>query len=196
MRPETSAAAGGSDGAQAEPGPGSEGRPLGQAFYREDVLTVAPGLLGKLLCHQLASGQVLRGRIAEVEAYRGETDTACHARAGRTKRTEPLYRAGGCAYVYLCYGIHHLMNVVTGPADEPQAALVRGLVEVTGPGRTSKALGITLADNLADLTGEGPLWLEDDGWSPARVETGPRIGIGYASPEDQARPWRFWAVAG
>ncbi|MDR2973669.1 MAG: DNA-3-methyladenine glycosylase [Propionibacteriaceae bacterium] len=164
---------------------------LEAGFYQRDVLEVAPELLGKTIVRVTANGEVRRGRITEVEAYRGEEDTACHARAGRTKRTEPLYHAGGCAYVYLCYGIHHLMNVVTGPEGLPQAALIRGLVGVPGPGRAAKALGVTLADNRTDLTSSSALWLEDDGYRPASIETTPRIGIGYASPEDQARLWRY-----
>ncbi|MDR2931106.1 MAG: DNA-3-methyladenine glycosylase [Propionibacteriaceae bacterium] len=164
---------------------------LGPDFYRRDVLEVAPALLGKLVCHVTGDGKTLRGRVTEVEAYRGEQDTACHARVGRTKRTEPLYHVGGCAYVYLCYGIHRLMNVVTGPQDMPQAVLLRGLADVSGPGRLTRALGVELADNLTDLTTSSVLWLEDDAHVPQHIDTTGRIGIGYASAEDQARPWRW-----
>jgi len=162
---------------------------LGADFYRRDVLEVAPALVGKTLC-RVADGVVRRARITEVEAYRGEDDTACHARAGRTPRTEVLYHLGGVAYVYLCYGIHHLFNVVTGPADHPQAALIRGVEGASGPGRATRALGITLADNRTDLTTSDALWIEDDGTVLPTVAT-PRIGIAYASPADQALPWRF-----
>lgn len=158
-------------------------------FYTRDVLDVAPHLVGKLLCHRVGP-TVIRGRITEVEAYRGEDDTACHARVGRTKRTEVLYMAGGHAYVYLCYGIHNLFNVVTGSEGNPQAVLIRGLAHIPGPGRLTKALGITLADNRADLTTSPTLWLEDDQYHPV-VDASTRIGIGYATPQDQARLWRF-----
>jgi len=134
----------------------------------------------------------MRGRINEVEAYRGEEDTACHARAGRTKRTEVLYMAGGHAYVYLCYGIHCLLNVVTGEEGDPQAVLIRGLAEVPGPGRLTKAFGITLDENRLDLIASPALWLEDDGSAP-RIHASKRIGIGYATQEDQDRLWRFTA---
>ncbi len=164
---------------------------LGDDFYSRGVLEVAPALLGMVVCCRDADGAVRRGRIAEVEAYRGEEDSACHSRFGRTKRTEALYLAGGHAYVYLCYGIHVMLNVVTGAVDEPQAALIRGLVDVSGPGRLTKALGVSLDDNRLDLRTSDRLWLEDDGFEPAGVETSSRIGIGYASPQDQARPWRF-----
>ena len=159
-------------------------------FFIRDVLEVAPQLLGLWLCRAIGD-EVRRGRITEVEAYRGETDTACHARVGRTKRTEVLYLRGGHAYVYLCYGIHHLFNVVTGPAGQPQAALIRGIEGSPGPGRLTKALD----NNRADLTTSPDLWLEDDGQRPTAIRTAPRIGIPYASPADQARPWR-WYVTG
>lgn len=166
---------------------------LGDDFFRQDVLRVAPGLIGAVLCCRDAEGVVHRGRIGEVEAYRGEEDSACHARFGRTKRSEVLYLAGGHAYVYLCYGLHHLVNVVTGPADEPQAVLIRGIAGAAGPGRVTGALGITLADNRIDLRTSDRLWLEDDGYIATGLAVSPRVGIGYATPEDQARPWRFTA---
>ena len=168
---------------------------LGDEFYSRDVLDVAPSLLGMVMCRRDEAGTVTRGRISEVEAYRGEDDSACHARFGRTKRAEVLYLAGGHAYVYLCYGMHHLVNVVTGPAGMPQAALIRGVVGVTGPGRVTKALGIRMDDNRADLRTSERLWLEEDGFVATGIETSPRIGIGYATPEDQARLWRFTFTA-
>jgi len=164
---------------------------LGSDFYTRDVLVVAPELLGKTLCRRVGE-TTLTGRITEVEAYRGEEDTACHARVGRTKRTEVLYMAGGHAYVYLCYGIHCLLNVVTGKQGDPQAVLIRGLADVSGPGRLTKAFGITLEDNRLDLVTSSTLWLEDEGFVP-QVSTSRRIGIGYATQEDQARLWRFTA---
>jgi DNA-3-methyladenine glycosylase len=162
---------------------------LGAGFFRQDVLAVAPALLGKWLCHRVGD-EVRRGRITEVEAYRGEADTACHARVGRTRRTAVMYEPGGVAYVFLCYGVHHLFNVVTGEAGDPQAVLVRGLAGCSGPGRLTKALGINLSCNGADLAGD-VTWLEDDGADVINPVATPRIGIGYASPEDQARLWRF-----
>jgi len=168
-------------------------------FFRRDALIVAPELLGKILCCRGAGDVVRRGRITECEVYRGEDDTACHARFGRTKRSETLYMAGGHAYVYLCYGIHHLMNVVTGPEDMPQAVLLRALssadasthINMTGPGRLTKTLGITMADNRLDLRMSDRLWLEDDDRTPTEIHASPRIGIGYAAPDDQTLPWRF-----
>ena len=166
---------------------------LSPAFYAQDVLSAAPGLLGKLLCRRLPNGTVLRGRITETEAYRGEGDTACHARAGKTRRTAVMYGPGGFSYVYLCYGIHCLLNIVTGADGQPQAALIRGVEGRPGPGRVTKALSIDLSLNGVDLRSSGLLWLEDDGFAPPRILTAPRVGIAYASEEDQAREWRFIA---
>ena len=111
-------------------------------FYTQDVLEVAPKLVGKLLVRKLKDGQVLKFRITETEIYRGEEDTACHARFGKTERTKTLYEQGGRAYVYLCYGIHYLFNVVTGPKDYPQAVLIRGVEGYEGPGKLTKVLKI------------------------------------------------------
>lgn len=169
---------------------------LGSEFYTQDVLAAAPALLGKLLCRRLPNGTVLRRRITETEAYRGEEDTACHARAGKTNRTAVLYGPGGFSYVYLCYGIHSLFNVVTGAEGQPQAALIRGVEACSGPGRAAKAMCIDRSLNALDLCMSDLLWLEDDGFVPGKTLTAPRVGIGYASEEDQARLWRFILSAG
>lgn len=158
---------------------------LGYAFFHRPCLVVAEELVGKLLVH---NGTALR--ISETEAYCGEADTACHAHKGRTKRTEVMYGEAGTAYVYLCYGIHWLLNVVTGEKDQPEAVLIRACVEAPGPGRLTKKLGITGAWNGKSITDTGELWIGDDGFS-CEIATDRRVGIGYASEEDQARLWRF-----
>ena len=165
---------------------------LTASFYQQDVLLAAPALLGKLLCRRLGDGTILRGRITETEAYRGADDSACHASRGRTPRNAVMFRPGGACYVYLCYGVHSLLNVITGGEGEPQGALIRGIEGAVGPGRVTKALQIDRALNGLDLIAPGPLWIEDDGFSPEMIRTGPRVGIAYASAEDQARPWRFF----
>ncbi len=154
-------------------------------FYHRPCLEVAQALVGKVLVFQ---GQRLR--ISETEAYCGEADTACHASKGRTKRTEVLYMDAGTVYVYLCYGIHWLLNIVTGEPGEPEAVLIRACAEAPGPGRLTKALGITGAQNRTSAVDSGELWVEDDGFH-CEVVTGKRVGIGYASQEDQDRLWRF-----
>ena len=152
----------------------------------------ARALVGKVLVRTLPDGTVLRARITETEAYFGEADTACHASHGRTKRTEVLYHRAGTIYVYLCYGIHWMLNLVTGPADSPQAVLIRGVEGAAGPGRVTRYLHIdkSLNDTMLGIV----LSLEDDGYVPARIEASPRVGIGYAAPEDQAKLWRFTAM--
>jgi len=163
---------------------------LSPEFYTQDVTTAAPALLGKVLCHRLDDGTVLRGRITETEAY-AANDTACHAHRGRTPRNAVMFAAGGLSYVYLCYGMHNLLNVVTGDDGDAQAVLVRGIEGYPGPGRLTKHLQITRAHNALDLRTSSVLWLEDDGYVPGEIRTAPRVGIGYASEEDQARRWRF-----
>ena len=162
---------------------------LSYDFYHRPCLTVAEALLGKILVHRLPDGSELRLRICETEGYCGEQDTACHAHKGRTKRTEVLYADAGTVYVYLCYGIHWLLNIVTGDAEDPQAVLIRACVDAPGPGRLTKALQIDGKLNWGSILGE-ELWIEDDGFV-CKVSTDKRVGIGYASQEDQDRLWRF-----
>ncbi|NCB52223.1 MAG: DNA-3-methyladenine glycosylase [Clostridia bacterium] len=159
-------------------------------FFLRDVLQVAPELVGKIIAHRLPDGTEKRLRITETEAYRGETDTACHASRGRTKRTETLYLPGGTIYVYLCYGIHWLLNIVTGPEDFPQAALIRACESAEGPGKLTKALGVDGRFNCSDITLDPELWIEADG-TRVNIILDNRVGIGYASIEDQERLWRF-----
>ena len=158
------------------------------AFYHRPCLEVAKDLVGKVLVHETPQGQ-LRLRIAETEAYCGEQDTACHAHKGRTKRTEVLYADAGTIYIYLCYGMHWLLNVVTGETEEPQAVLIRACVDAMGPGKLTKALQITGELNRQSITGDC-LWIDDDGFT-CDIVCDKRVGIGYASEEDQNKLWRF-----
>lgn len=158
---------------------------LDHSFYHRHALEVAPELVGKVLVHR---GQRLR--ISETEAYCGVTDTACHAHKGRTRRTEVLYAEAGTVYVYLCYGVHWLLNIITGEVDDPQGVLIRACVDAEGPGRLTKRLGITGEQNRDNVLTSDTLWIEDDGFR-CEVVTDKRVGIGYASQEDQDRLWRF-----
>lgn len=153
-------------------------------FYHRPCLDVAKDLVGKVLVH---NGQRLR--ISETEAYCGENDTACHAHKGRTKRTEVMYMKAGTVYIYLCYGMHWLLNIVTGEEETPEAVLIRACVEANGPAKLTKTLGITGELNRQDITGD-QLWIEDDGFA-CDIKTDKRVGIGYATQQDQDRPWRF-----
>ena len=160
-------------------------RLLDPAIYGLPAPMAAPALIGKLL----RVGDITL-RITETEAYFGEEDTACHAHKGKTPRTQMLYRRGGYVYVYLCYGIHSLMNIITGPEEHPEGVLIRCCQGAAGPGRLTKALGIDRSFNGEDLLTFSRLSLWDDGKNFS-ITTAPRVGIGYASAEDQVRPWRF-----
>jgi len=186
---------------------------LSPAFYRRhDVVQVAKELLGKILVTRW-DGVLTAGRIVETEAYAGITDKASHAYGGRrTPRNEVMYAAGGKAYVYLCYGIHHLVNVVTHEAGTPHAVLIRALepmkgIEIMteragklktdpalarGPGNLSKALGITTRHSGFNLAGK-EFYVAEDTFTFPEIAVGcsPRIGVDYAG-EDALLPYRFY----
>lgn len=165
----------------------------------------ARALLGQLLVRAEVTL-----RITEVEAYGGPEDSASHARHGRTTRNAPMWGPAGRAYLYLCYGMHWLLNVVTGPENEASAVLIRGAEVVAGldtvlarrkaaratpmlcagPGKVAQALGLDRTFDGHDLLGPGGLELRR-GASPASMLAGPRLGIGFATAEDQTRPWRY-----
>ena len=174
-------------------------RPLPLAFYRRPVDDVARDLVGRTLCRRVAPRQILRGRIVEVEAYRGPEDLASHARFGRTARTAPMFEAGGIAYVYLIYGMHHCLNVVCGPRDAPQAVLLRAAEppladrNATGPGRLCRAFDVDRTHDGASLRGP-ELWLEQGRPVEATaIKRTPRIGVDYADEWAKA-PLRFVAA--
>lgn len=180
---------------------------LPQSFYARDALVVAEELLGKLICHE---DVVLR--ITEVEAYCHPGDSANHCRFGRTARNAPMWGPGGHAYVYLCYGMHHMLNFVTNGPDEGAAVLIRacepvsgaariaerrgairGPAVLTGPGKVAAALGLDTTFSGRPLFKARGLRVVE-GAPPSGVLVGPRVGIGYASAEHQAAPWRFAAA--
>nr|WP_294921977.1 DNA-3-methyladenine glycosylase [uncultured Flavobacterium sp.] len=188
-------------------------RKLQLSYYlNPDVLFLAKDLLGKVLFTQV-NGEVTAGIITETEAYCGVNDKASHAYGGRrTNRTETLYSEGGISYVYLCYGIHHLFNVVSSVAGEPHAVLIRGIEPLigkeiiefrrnmpasnasisSGPGSAAKALGINQSFNQKDLAGD-EIWIEDHGirYKTDEIISTPRVGVAYAQ-EDALLPWRFF----
>lgn len=164
---------------------------LGREFFTSDVLDVAPALLGKLLCRREQSGDVRKYRITETEAYRGCDDTASHASKGKTPRTHVMWDKGGTVYVYLCYGMHNMLNIVTGVKGEPQAVLIRAVETADGPGRLTKMLGIERRHNGSDVVFSDELWIETDGFVPRSISTLPRVGIDYADERDREKPWRF-----
>ena len=163
---------------------------LDESFFHRDVLEVATDLVGKLIVRTFDDGTEVSLRITETEAYRGEEDTACHASKGRTERTEVLYGKAGTIYVYLCYGVHWLMNVVTGEEGHPQAVLFRACQVYDGPGKLTKKLGIDKSFNKESFCGNPRIHIEDDGYRP-EIEKLPRVGIDYADPEYRDILWRF-----
>lgn len=168
------------------------GRIILQKELRRSAVELAPWLIGKLLCRE-DDGKIVRARITETECYFGEEDTACHAHKGRTERTDIMYREGGNAYVYLCYGIHSLLNITTGEEGHPEAVLIRGVEGINGPGRVTKAMKIDRSFNKKALIPENKLWLEDDGFMMKYI-TDKRVGIDYASQADRNKHWRFIAL--
>jgi len=182
-------------------------------FVRQEVVQISRELLGKFMLSRI-EGQVTGGMIVETEAYRAPDDRACHAYLNRcTPRTEIMFREGGAAYVYLCYGVHHLFNVVTGPQGSAQAVLIRALEPrinleemmrrrghndlrkqlTAGPGVLTRAMGITTQFTGQDLLAPNSrIWLEDRGVEvdDSQIIAGPRVGVDYAG-ECAARPWRF-----
>jgi DNA-3-methyladenine glycosylase len=180
-------------------------------YLHRDVVFIAKDLLGKTLSTKF-NGKETAGIITETEAYAGIGDKASHAYGGRrTKRTETMYSEGGVSYVYLCYGIHHLFNIVTNKKDVPEAVLIRaiwptrGISEIlkrrkaeklrpdicVGPGKVSIALGINKLHDKESLTGK-KIWLEDTGLKTDEKDiiVGPRIGVDYAG-KDALLPYRF-----
>lgn len=159
-------------------------------FFHRDALIVAKELVGKLLVCKNSQGEINKLRVTETEAYCGEDDTACHAHKGRTKRTEVLYMQAGTVYVYLCYGMHWLLNVVTGEENQPQAVLIRACEgSADGPGKLTKALGINGEFNRLSFCSDN-IWIEDDGYK-CKIAKDKRVGIAYASEKDQNHLWRF-----
>lgn len=182
-------------------------------YLNKDVVALAKDLIGKTLCTRI-NGKLTCGVITETEAYAGVTDKASHSYGGRrTNRTETMYSKGGVSYVYLCYGIHRLFNIVTNEKDTPHAILIRaiyptkGIEEIVrrrgaklsnnlcvGPGKVSQALGIDLLHNNLSLTGK-EIWLQDDNIKikQSDIQIGPRVGIDYAG-EDAKLPYRFFTT--
>lgn len=163
---------------------------LGREFFNQDVLEVAPQLLGKQLVRRYPDGTIATYIITETEAYRGEKDLACHASKGRTPRTEVMYREGGHLYMYLIYGMYWMLNVVTSIVGVPQAVLFRGLREASGPGRLTRLIKVDKDFYGEDLASSDRIWVEECK-TLTPYTTGPRVGIDYAGEPWKDMPWRF-----
>jgi DNA-3-methyladenine glycosylase len=167
------------------------GKRLPREFFIQDVLDVAPAMIGKNLIVRSRDNCLCSYTVTEVEAYRGREDRACHANKGRTARTEIMFHEGGRLYVYLIYGMYWMLNVVTGCENDPQAVLIRGVESLSGPGKLTRSFGIDSTFYGEDLTISDRIWFEESDIIPL-IKTGERIGIDYAGEYWKAKPWRFY----
>jgi DNA-3-methyladenine glycosylase len=189
-------------------------QPLPREFYQQDTVTLAKALVGKILVRNIDNNQI-RCRIVETEAYCGITDKACHSYNDRnTERTKWLYKEGGSCYVYVIYGLHYLLNITSGSADNPSAVLIRavepidglelvkqyrGLNKISttgkeltnGPGKFCQAMNIDKTFNGHDITNAEKLYIVDDNKEQWDIEITKRINIDYAG-DDKHKPWRFY----
>ncbi len=168
------------------------GRVLPEAFYDRPADRVARDLLGQWLVIPDAAGRPRRHVVIETEAYLGAHDLACHGSKGLTRRNATMFGPAGRWYVYLCYGMHWMLNIVTAAEGIPAAVLIRGVGDHVGPGRVTKALGIDRSFDGRPARRSGGLWCEGSGLRvpPRRVERTPRIGVGYAGSWAE-KPLRF-----
>lgn len=170
---------------------------LPPSFFNRPTVEVARDLIGKTLVRRFPDGTQTALTVTETEAYDGPLDLACHAAKGRTPRTEVMYGPAGHFYVYFIYGIHWLLNVVTGPEDFPSAVLIRAVhcaersLFLNGPARVTKALKIDKSFYGKAATSESGLWFEDRGEKVGKIIATPRIGVDYAGKEWAGKEWRF-----
>jgi DNA-3-methyladenine glycosylase len=163
---------------------------LPSAFFERSADEVARDLLGKVLVRRIG-GARHSFAVTETEAYLGPHDLACHSARGRTRRTEVMFGPPGTLYIYLAYGLHLMLNVVTGPEGCAAAVLIRGAGSAYGPGRLGRALALAPVLNGKAATPETGLWFEERGFLARRITAAPRIGVGYAGPKWSRRKLRF-----
>ncbi|MBX4192539.1 DNA-3-methyladenine glycosylase [Candidatus Parcubacteria bacterium] len=173
---------------------------LGYQFFDRPTLTVAKDLIGKFLVRKIGNKEIAL-MITETEAYDGLYDLACHARSGKTKRNYPMFGEAGRAYVYFTYGMHWMLNLVTGKKDYPAGVLIRGLqgstLKLNGPAKLTKFLKIDVKLNNLKLGKGSGLWVEDRGVKipTSKIKRTPRIGVAYAGSYAK-KPWRFVYLSG
>jgi DNA-3-methyladenine glycosylase len=160
-------------------------------FFEKEALEVVPHLLEMRLVRHFDNNKKIVLDISDVEVYRGEEDLACHASRGKTARNQIMYEKGGKVYVYLIYGMYWLLNITTGPANHPQAILIRGAKQVEGPGRVGKILQLDKSFYGEEITTSSRLWIEYADNPKGKIVELPRIGIDYAGEYWAKMPWRF-----
>ena len=159
-------------------------------FFKRDTITVAKSLIGKWIVTNI-KGIEVKAQICETEAYLGINDSACHTYNGkRTERVEPMWKCGGTIYIYLCYGLHYLFNIVSCDVDEPEAVLIRGVVGANGPAKATKLLNIDKSLNGQSIVNNPKICIMDDG-NKYKFTTDTRVGIDYALPKDKNAKLRF-----
>lgn len=168
-------------------------RQLNSNFFKRSAVKVAKSLLGKFLVRRIGQ-KVLSARITEVEAYDGFQDRASHAFRGLTKRNFPMFGPPGVWYVYFTYGMHWMLNIVTGRRGYPSAVLIRGVEGISGPARLAKFFKIDKKFNNLPANKKTGLWIEERGSKIKKyqIKRGPRIGVAYAGPVWSKKPWRFY----
>ncbi len=169
---------------------------LTSEFFKDDSVTVAKQLLGKVLVRRFNDRKEIRTIITGTEAYLGEEDLACHASKGRTPRTEVMYWEGGYVYVYLIYGMYWLLNFVTGSKNHPQAVLIRETDLAPGPGRIGKLIHLDKSFYGENLFTSDRIWVEKGDENDIKYTSAPRIGVDYAGAEWSKKPWRFNLISG
>ncbi len=161
-----------------------------QEFFNVDTISLAKNLLGKWICTNI-NGQEVTAQICETEAYLGVNDSACHSyKNKRTQRTEPMYKQAGTIYVYLCYGLHYMFNIVSEKEDQPEASLIRGVVGAEGPAKATKLLHIDKSLNGESMLNNTKICLLDDEKEYKFIKA-QRVGIDYALEKDKNALLRF-----
>lgn len=158
-------------------------------FFNQKAEYLAPQLLGKILCRNF-NGQIIKSKIVEVEAYTGTQDSACHSSKKKSQKNWVMWENGGSIYIYLCYGLHYILNIVCA-GKEPEAVLIRGVQDAIGPGKLTKFYKIDKSLNGENVINSSNIWLEE-GENITNYKSSSRIGINYAEPKDRDALLRFY----
>ena len=162
------------------------------AFFDQPSLEIAPKILGAKLCHRVKDGMIQKFTICETEAYHGTDDLASHASKGKNEKNKLMFGPSNIWYLYLCYGVHWMLNLVTDREGAPSAVFIRATLEVQGPGRLTRNLFLDKSYSGTPNHPSANLWLEKNSAQPEKIQSGPRVGISGAGPYWSKVPYRFW----